>query len=134
MEQENILKFDDKELFNNEILHQYDEDGQKGFLGYLLRYKQWTISSNKIIFPDINSKEKIEKLLAEYNTETMKNNIIVRKQVLRDVSVFGVERLEQMIKEESKEIEKREKRTKENGVRIDIWTHFMRECIINYVH
>lgn len=21
-----------------------------------------------------------------------------------------------------------------NGVRIDIWTHFMRECIINYVH
>ena len=32
MEQENILKFDNKELFNNEILHQYDEDGQKGFL------------------------------------------------------------------------------------------------------
>jgi len=23
---------------------------------------------------------------------------------------------------------------KECGVRIDIWTHFMRECIINYVH
>ena len=23
---------------------------------------------------------------------------------------------------------------KEIGVRIDIWTHFMRECIINYVH
>ena len=22
----------------------------------------------------------------------------------------------------------------EYGVRIDIWTHFMRECIINYVH
>ena len=22
----------------------------------------------------------------------------------------------------------------EVGVRIDIWTHFMRECIINYVH
>ena len=21
-----------------------------------------------------------------------------------------------------------------NGVRIDIWTHFMRECIINYVY
>ena len=21
-----------------------------------------------------------------------------------------------------------------HGVRIDIWTHFMRECIINYVH
>ena len=22
----------------------------------------------------------------------------------------------------------------ENGVRIDIWTHFMRGCIIDYVH
>lgn len=22
----------------------------------------------------------------------------------------------------------------DDGVRIDIWTHFMRECIINYVH
>ncbi len=26
------------------------------------------------------------------------------------------------------------KETEDNGVRIDIWTHFMRECIINYVH
>lgn len=25
-------------------------------------------------------------------------------------------------------------KTKAFGVRIDIWTHFMRECIINYVH
>ena len=25
-------------------------------------------------------------------------------------------------------------RSSEDGVRIDIWTHFMRECIINYVH
>ena len=23
---------------------------------------------------------------------------------------------------------------RENGVRIDIWTHLTRECIINYVH
>ena len=43
----------------------------------------------------------------------MKNNIIVKKQVLKDVSVFGVERLKQIIKEESKEIEKRETRAKE---------------------
>lgn len=24
--------------------------------------------------------------------------------------------------------------SRKSGVRIDIWTHFMRECIINYVH
>ena len=27
-----------------------------------------------------------------------------------------------------------EEKTKYNGVRIDIWTHLTRECIINYVH
>lgn len=26
------------------------------------------------------------------------------------------------------------KKTKTFGVRIDIWTHFMRGCIIDYVH
>lgn len=114
MKQENILKFDDKELFNNKILHQYDEDGQRGFLGYLLRYKQWTIKDNKIIFPDINSKERIEQLLVEYDTETKKDNISVTKQVLDKVSIFGLAKLEEMLNEETKEVEKREKRTKEN--------------------
>lgn len=114
MEQKNILKFDDKELFNNKMLHQYDADGQKGFLGYLIRYKQWIIDSNKIIFPEIiNSKEKIEKLLTEYNVEILKNNLVIKKLILDDVSAFGVERLEQTIEEESKKIEKREKGTKE---------------------
>lgn len=28
----------------------------------------------------------------------------------------------------------KEKRDKQDGVRIDIWTHLMRECIMNYVH
>ena len=29
---------------------------------------------------------------------------------------------------------KLKERKEQFGVRIDIWTHFMRECIINYVH
>lgn len=49
--EENILKFDESNLFNNNILHQYDEDGQKGFLGYLLRDNRWQITENKIVFP-----------------------------------------------------------------------------------
>ena len=28
----------------------------------------------------------------------------------------------------------KDKKKWETGVRIDIWTHFMRGCIINYVH
>lgn len=37
-----------------------------------------------------------------------------------------------MIEMARKENEKVDKAV--NDVRIDIWTHFMRECIINYVH
>ena len=66
MEQNNVLKFNEKELFNSEILHQYDEDGQLGFLGYLLRYKQWKILDNNIIFPEIKKQAEIEKTLWEY--------------------------------------------------------------------
>lgn len=117
MKQENILKFDDKELFNSEILHQYDEDGQKGFLGYLLRYNYWIINDNKIIFPNIDSKCKIEMLLEKYKEETIKDNIRIRKDVLRDVSIFGIEKIKQMIKKDYKTIEKNERRNKCQNVR-----------------
>ena len=40
MEEKKELKFDVKRLFNYEKLHEYDEDGQKGFLGYLIREEQ----------------------------------------------------------------------------------------------
>ncbi len=36
---ENALTYDTRNLFNSNLLQQYDSDGQKGFLGYLLRHK-----------------------------------------------------------------------------------------------
>ena len=60
MKNVNLLTYDNEKLFNSERLHQYDTDGQKGFLGYLIRNEKWNIENNKIVFPEINSNEKIE--------------------------------------------------------------------------
>ena len=49
MEEKKELKFDVKRLFNYEKLHEYDEDGQKGFLGYLIREEQWKIENDRIV-------------------------------------------------------------------------------------
>lgn len=88
MEKENILKFNDKELFSNKILHQYDEDGQKGFLGFLLRYKQWEIVNNNIIFPNIKTQQEIVNLLGEYEYDEKIQYTKIRQQAIRNVKYF----------------------------------------------
>ena len=104
MNSEEVLKFDELELFNNEILQQYDNDGQKGFLGYLIRYEKWKIEGGEIIFPNVNSKERIQKLLRDYEIDVRKINLQIMKQDLRNVSMFGLDGLEEMIKKTEKEI------------------------------
>ena len=100
MKEEIILKFDEKNLFNKDILHQYDEDGQKGFLGYLLRKNSWRISNNQIVFPDIKSNEKIKNLLKDYDTDIKKNNLIIKKDTLDKVMVLGFSRVKDFVDNE----------------------------------
>ena len=52
------------------------------------------------------------------------------KRILEEDKRFEVVGIATNDEEEIKLIE----REKPNGVRIDIWTHLMRGCIINYVH
>ena len=53
---------------------------------------------------------------------------------------YGEKQLEEITTEELREFllkhlkEKRKLSDRSIGVRIDIWTHLMRECIINYVY
>lgn len=106
IDNENFLTFDDNNLFNSKLLHQYDEDGQKGFLGFLLRYKNWKIDKNKIVFPDIKNQRHIKSILKEYDLDIKKFSYQIQKQTLNDVSVFGLDRIEQNLKNEYKEIQK----------------------------
>lgn len=120
MEQDKILSFNENSLFNSEILHQYDNDGQKGFLGYLLRYKQWKIVDNNIIFPNIKTRQQIYSSLKEYEYDEKIQNTKIRQTVIRTVKYFGVEFCEKqeenrLLRFESKRkaIEKNEKKRKE---------------------
>lgn len=120
MEQEKILKYNNKELFNYDILHRYDEDGQKGFLGYLLRYKQWEIKDDNIIFPDIKTRQQIPNIIREYDNDKRIEVIKIRQEVIRTAKYFGVEFCERQEKNRlircenrKKELEERKKRTKE---------------------
>ena len=57
----NVLQFDTEELFNYEELHYYDEDGQRGFLAYLIKTEEWKVIDNKIVFINvISEKEALE--------------------------------------------------------------------------
>ena len=85
MEEKKELKFDVKRLFNYEKLHEYDEDGQKGFLGYLIREEQWKIENDRIVFPNIVNVEQIKNLLDKFENikkseipPTIINNIKIR--------------------------------------------------------
>ena len=108
MEQENLLTFDEKSLFNNEKLQQYDKDGQIGFLGYLIRYENWKITNNKIVFPEIKSEEEIERALADYNASVIKNTLNIKRQALSDVTRFGTYDYERILDRKLEEIEKSE--------------------------
>ena len=105
MNKKNILEFDNINLFNYDLLHQYDPDGQKGFLGYLMRYKQWNIEENKIIFPEIRQKEQIETILREYDNAVKKEYLRNEKTTLEKASALGIEKCMQLIKEETEQIE-----------------------------
>ena len=109
MEKSNMLKFNCNKLFNNERLHEYDEDGQKGFLGYLLRHNEWKIILNEIVFPNVDTMEKVENLIEEYNNEVRRENIQAKQQVLLDVSVWGVEEIRKRLDDQLKETEKKAK-------------------------
>ena len=68
MEKMKHLKFTRENLFNSETLQQYDEEGQKIFLSYML-YKgyDFEIKKNEIIFTGIVSEKQVESVIKRYN-------------------------------------------------------------------
>lgn len=108
MKRENVLTFDEKELFNSEILQQYDNDGQRGFLGYLIRHEKWTIEGGEIIFPEITKEEQIKEKIQAFDDYTKKGVLIAQKGIINEIYLFGGEEVRQKINKELQEIDNRE--------------------------
>lgn len=83
----NVLQFDTEELFNYEELHYYDEDGQRGFLAYLIKTEEWKVIDNKIVFINIISEKEVHELIKKYDTEIMKENLRIKKGALETISL-----------------------------------------------
>ena len=106
---EEVLRFNEKELFNNEILQQYDTDGQKGFLGYLIRNEEWKIENNKIIFPEITKEEQIKEIIQAFDDYNKKGVLIAQKGIINEIYLLGGEEVRKRINKELQGIDDREK-------------------------
>ncbi len=112
MENEKPLEFDVSKLFNNNILHQYDKDGQITFLGYLLTKDNWRIKDNKIIFNEINTDEKINEEIEKFDIYIRKRKYKTQKLILETAMVVGIFETKELLDEDRKLIIKKEQKLK----------------------
>lgn len=108
MNKDNSLKFDVNTLFNCTFLQAYDEDGQKGFLGYLIRSQSWCIRDNQIVFPTIKTEKMVETLMHSYNDDVLRTNIMIKKDAIDKIRVFGILGYNNMLNEDLEKLNKRQ--------------------------
>lgn len=91
MEKMKHLKFTRENLFNSATLQQYDEEGQKIFLSYML-YKgyDFEIKKNEIIFTGIVSEKQIESVIKRYNKESQISDLKNKKYIADEIENVGV--------------------------------------------
>lgn len=91
MEKMKHLKFTRENLFNSETLQQYDEEGQKIFLSYML-YKgyDFEIKKNEIIFTGIVSEKQVESVIKRYNKESQISDLKNKKYNADEIENVGV--------------------------------------------
>lgn len=114
MKENENLKFNEEKLFNSESLQQYDEEGQKYFLGYLFRkgYK-FQIIDKEIIFIDITSEKKVNEIIEHYNNDVRIDNLNVKREAIRAIRVMGTEEYSKSIEKKLRELKKRENEKRE---------------------
>lgn len=102
------LKYNKENLFNSPILQQYDSEGQRYFLSYLLKKNyDFEIKSGHIIFTNITSEIQIKNMLEEYNYETQKENIKTKIEATKKAMIFGAEDYNQRLKQRLKILKKK---------------------------
>lgn len=114
MKENETLKYHESKQFNSENLKQYDTEGQKYFLGYLLRKGyDFNIKNGEIEFKDITSENKVKKVIEKYNNESMIENLNIKKQSVRAIRVMGIEEYSQTIEKKLRSLKRKEKELKE---------------------
>lgn len=114
MRENETLKYHESQQFNSENLKQYDTEGQKYFLGYLLRKGyDFNIKNGEIEFKDITSENKVKEVIEKYNNESMIENINIKKQSVRAIRVMGIEEYSQTIEKKLRSLKRKEKELKE---------------------
>ena len=114
MKENETLKYNEDKLFNSENLQQYDEEGQKYFLGYLLRkgYK-FEIREKEIIFTDITSEKKVNEMIEHYNNDSKIDNLNTKREAVRAIRVMGTEEYSKTIEKKLRDLKKRENEKRE---------------------
>lgn len=104
-----MIYFSDKNLFSSSKLWEYDEEGQKFFLAYLMKSEEWHIENNTIVFKDLTSYN-IDRKLQEYNDYCKKEMLRHQKAILDYVKITSVDFCEKSIEKQLEEIKEREER------------------------
>ena len=109
-----MIYFSDKNLFSSSKLWEYDEEGQKFFLAYLMLSEEWDIENNTIVFKDLTSYN-IDRKLQEYNDYCKKEMLRHQKQILDYVKITSVDFCERSIEKQLEEIKEREEQLRKKN-------------------
>lgn len=114
MRENETLKYHESQQFNSENLKQYDTEGQKYILGYLLRKGyDFNIKNGEIEFKDIKSENIVKEIIEKYSSESMIEDLNIKKQSVREIRVMGIEEYSQTIEKKLKSLKRKEKELKE---------------------
>lgn len=113
MKENETLKYHESKQFNSENLKQYDTEGQKYFLGYLLRKGyDFNIKNGEIEFKDITSENKVKEVIEKYNNESMIENLNIKKAICKSNQSNGNRRIQSNNRKKVKEFKKKRERIK----------------------
>ncbi|MBP3830789.1 MAG: hypothetical protein ILA02_00135 [Clostridia bacterium] len=106
-----MIYYSDKNLFSSSKLWEYDEEGQKFFLAYLMKSEEWHIENNTIVFKDLSSFN-IDRKLQEYDDYCKKEMLKHQKQILDYAKITSIEFCENSIERQLENIKEREEQLK----------------------
>lgn len=114
MENNKTLKYHENQQFNSKNLQQYDIEGQKYFLCYLLRKNyNFKLKNGEIVFEDITSEDKVKEIIEKYNSESIIEHLCSEKETLRKARIVGLKEASQTVEKKLRKLKIKEKELSE---------------------